>query len=249
MTNPEIPLTAEVRTSRAELEKQIQRRESELWELKKHLRRRMWLSRLCLMTGLFFLGASPLLLMLGSDSWIFVLTSALYGLLFLTLAILRQPGSLRSSIHELESEIDLLEARDAPEEERTEKLFRFYESVLRKYYDQNLSQGSWIFWLGLLCIGLGFAIVLASLILVARSTALPGQIVTATLGALSGILVNYIAVIFLRMYSETVKSSNEFHNRLVKTHQMHFGSSLAAKLENSELREETLAQMALRLIQ
>jgi len=49
------------------------------------------------------------------------------------------------------------------------------------------------------------------------------------------------------MHAETVKSLTGFHNRLVLTHYLHFGNFLLAKIENQELREKSLAQMALNL--
>ncbi|HEV2108778.1 MAG TPA: hypothetical protein VGR16_10990, partial [Thermomicrobiales bacterium] len=56
-----------------------------------------------------------------------------------------------------------------------------------------------------------------------------------------------IAVIFLRMFSETIQSMIDFHNRLVATHHVHFGNVLAAKITNEALRSETLSRMALAL--
>lgn len=49
------------------------------------------------------------------------------------------------------------------------------------------------------------------------------------------------------MYSETIKSSNEFHNRLATTHHLHFSNFLLSKIENDVLREETLAIIMRRL--
>jgi hypothetical protein len=226
------------------------RLEAELSQLRKRYKRRGFWNRLSLVTGLFFLGAAPLLYLLGANSWIFVLASALYGVIFLTLPILRPLGPLDSSIRVIESEVDLLESRDASEEERAEKFFKVHQIEIKKYYDQTLSHSAWIFWFGILCILAGFGIIVASLVLLVTRTGLglPGQVIVAVLGAVSGILANFIAVIYLKMHSETIKSLTEFHNRLVATHHLHFGNLLAAKLKNPDLREETLSEMALKLI-
>lgn len=226
------------------------RLEADLWELKRRYRSRNRWNRLSLVVGIFFLGTSPLLYPLfDADAWIFVLASALYGLAFVTLPILRPLGPLDSSIRVIESEIDLLESRDDSEEVRAEKLFKLHQIEIKKYYDQTLSHSAWIFWFGILCILVGFGLIVASLILVTRpGPGLSVQVVIAVLGVVSGLLANFVAVIYLKMHSETIRSLTEFHNRLVTTHHLHFGNVLAAKLKDPELREKTLSEMALKMI-
>ena len=76
------------------------------------------------------------------------------------------------------------------------------------------------------------------------TTNLSEKIVVAALGAVAGILANFVAIIFLRMFSATVESMTAFHVRLVGTHHLHFGNVLAARVTNPDLRDEVLADMA-----
>ena len=240
MENPALPVQP----------RQKERLEAELWELRKRHRRRGFWNRLALVAGIFFLGAAPLLYPLDeTDSWMFVAASTLYGLALVTLPILRPLAPLDSSIRAIESEIDLLESRNDPEEVRAEKLFRLQQIELKKYYDQTLSHSDWIFWFGILCILFGLGLTAVSLALVTRTgPGLAAQVVIAALGAASGLLANFVAVIYLKMHSETIRSLTRFHNRLVTTHHLHFGNLLAAKLKDPDLREKTLSEMALKLI-
>ena len=145
------------------------------------------------------------------------------------------------------NELDLLTmANDAPEQ-RAQKLLQVNQLELRRYYDQTLGQGRYLFYVGIACILLGFGVVAASLVLVREAADGPthSQLVIGILGAVGGILANFVGVIYLRMYSETVKSITTFHNRLVGTHDLYFGNLLAAKITSLTERELTLGQMAL----
>jgi hypothetical protein len=71
-------------------------------------------------------------------------------------------------------------------------------------------------WAGLTCILLGFGVIAVAFWLIrdASTDGVSEQIIVGTLGAVGGTLANFIAVIYLRMHSETVRSTTEFHNRL-----------------------------------
>jgi hypothetical protein len=74
------------------------------------------------------------------------------------------------------------------------------------------------------------------------------KILIGVLGAIGAILSNFVAVIFVKMYSETIKSLTEFHNRLVITHYLHFSNFLVSKIRDERLREETLSKLAIEII-
>src|SRR5262249_18992030 len=71
------------------------------------------------------------------------------------------------------------------------------------------------------------------------------KIVVGVVGVAGDILADFVAVIFLRMYSSTAASTREFHIRLVMTNQLFYAVVLALKIGDESLRETTLAQMAL----
>ena len=128
------------------------------------------------------------------------------------------------------------------------KLFQTHSSRLRRYYDQALHQARVIFWVGLLCLVLGFGALGAAMALVVwREDLLPelsDKVVVAALGAAGGILANFIGVVYIRMHSATIRSLSEFHNRLVATNYLHFGNFLVARIEDSATQDQALAGMA-----
>jgi TRADD-N domain-containing protein len=165
---------------------------------------------------------------------------------------------LRESVEQgrdIERELDFREVRrsighEAPEA-RAQKLFQLHSVELKRYYDQTLRQGSFIFWVGVACIALGFGIIIAGFIYLAMNdaTQVPQKIVIAIVTGIGGILANFIAVIYLRMFSTTVSSVAAFHQRLVGTHHLHFGNFLISKIgdRSAELRYKALSDMAVAL--
>jgi TRADD-N domain-containing protein len=153
---------------------------------------------------------------------------------------------LGEDILEIDNELDRLAIGDESPERRAQKPFQLHSIELKRYYDQTLRQGSHIFWVGVACIALGFGVVGLTVWLLhgLGTSPLEHQIVLGGLGAVGGILANFIAVIYLKMYSETIRSMTQFHTRLVETHHLHFGSLLAARIKDGGLRESALRAMA-----
>jgi hypothetical protein len=179
-----------------------------------------------------------------------VLIALVYGFTFL-LTPFAIPTILDTEAQDLENELDLLAIAETPtdtsREQRAEKLFKLHQFELKRYYDQTLRHSAWIFLVGISSIAVGFAIIGSTIYLVAvglTGKGLSEQIVIAAIGAVGGVLSNFIAVIYLRMHSETIKSLAEFHNRLVVTHHLHFANFLTSKIQDQPLREKTLGEMA-----
>lgn len=180
-----------------------------------------------------------------------VLSFSLISLLFTF--VIRPPHELELEIVRLENEADLLSDPSGESRERdwqrAEKLFRLNQLELDKYYRQTLRHSAWIFAIGLICLAFGFAIIGATLYTVINLKAEPDvtKIVTAVLGGISSILSSFIGAVYLRMYSDTVKSLTEFHQRLVAANRLHFGNLLVEKISEEPLHHETLAAMARQL--
>jgi hypothetical protein len=157
---------------------------------------------------------------------------------------LRYPS--KEQLQELLVRIELWE-KDIPEQQRAERLFKLHQIELKKYYDQALNQSRWVFYVGLGCLALGFLIIWGAYRIVIghdiNGTA--QKTVVAVVGAIGSLLSSFIGAIYIRMYTETLKSLTAFHDRLVKTHHMHYGAYLVAKINNMELRNRTFSQMAL----
>lgn len=154
-----------------------------------------------------------------------------------------------TELQEIVNELDLLSISYSSLEERSEKLFKHHHLELKRYYDENLKQSSWIFVVGIACILIGFAIIGITLyFLIANiSNELENKIIVASVGAIGAILSNFIAVIYLKMHSEAVKSLTEFHNRFVNTHHFYFSNFLVSKIQNKDKREDALVELALKI--
>jgi len=129
-------------------------------------------------------------------------------------------------IGEISNEIDLESIEVEPRVKRAEKLFKEHQFELQKYYNLTLNQNKWIFLGGLLCIFIGFCIVLLTFYLcfINPMISLSDKTLSLIVGGIATILTNYVAVLYLKMYSETNRSLNNFHNRLVSSNHLHFGN-------------------------
>jgi hypothetical protein len=151
-----------------------------------------------------------------------------------------------ADVQDIEFEIDLQQFEVLSRERRAEKLVRIHNLQLRRYYDLILNQNIWVFVVGITCILAGAAVIGAAFYLVLYvATDWRGQLITAALGAVSAILVNYVAAIFLRMHAGASANLGSFHSRLVDTNQVLMGNLLASRIENDPKRWETLARLAI----
>ncbi|WP_249264055.1 TRADD-N-associated membrane domain-containing protein [Bacillus wiedmannii] len=245
----------------------LSERKALLEERKKELQQKI-ASRKSLIKTYLFLGTVNTFLLLAflyysggmiKDSALGRYTEAILGLIaggMLVVSIVNFLAPLRLSsneyiteLQEIENELDLLSISHSSLEERSEKLFKHHHLELKRYYDENLKQSSWIFVVGIVCILIGFAIIGVTLyFLIANSSnELENKIIVASVGAIGAILSNFIAVIYLKMHSEAVKSLTEFHNRFVNTHHFYFSNFLVSKIQNEDKREDALIELALKI--
>jgi len=203
----------------------------------------------------FFLGAFLVIAMIAMyffmevSKTIYLMMTA-YATLILSFPFITSNRESEIQVQQIQSELDLLELDDSSLEKRSEKLFKYHQLELKKYYDQTLRHSSWIFLTGLFCIIVGFAFVGATLYLIFNNKSIEfnEKILLASVGTLSTLLSNFIGAIYLKMYSETVKSLTEFHNRLVITHHLHFGNYLTSQISDVQLREKTLSEITLKIV-
>ena len=170
-----------------------------------------------------------------------------------SLSALRDQHDLKKEMGYLADKIDLAEfTKKEEKEKRAYNLFKLNGRELQRYYDQALWQRSSVFVLGVVCILGGFASIAWAFVVIGGLGAtgdLNDKIVVAVLGGTGAILADFVAVIFLRMFSRIVKSTVEFHLRLVGTHHAHFGSVLASRIEdNPTMTNETLQKLAVALV-
>ncbi|WP_052675979.1 TRADD-N-associated membrane domain-containing protein [Paenibacillus sp. IHBB 10380] len=227
--------------------------QEELTLLEKRKRRKKQINRLIMLMFCFvlILIIVSFLFSLGMDSKTNTISAIGLGIatfMYPIMVIIDPSSQFDKQIFDIKNEIDLLRIGTDSMELRAEKQFRVHQSEIKRYYDQSLSQSKWIFLVGIISLVAGMAIIILTLVLVFNGSESGNNVIIATTGGITGILTNFIAVIFLKMYSETVKSLNIFHNRLVATHHLHFSNFLISQIFDESLRERTWAKLALSTI-
>lgn len=155
---------------------------------------------------------------------------------------------VNEEIKEVSDELDYLNSENQSEEIKSEKKFKMYQNELQKYYSQNLSHSQKIFWVGIISVILGFGIIGYTLWIISSNEKIDNSIQLMITGGIGGILSNFIGVVYLKMYSETLKVLTEFHNKLVYTQNLHFTNCLLAKVDTKELKEEILKESILLIV-
>jgi hypothetical protein len=153
---------------------------------------------------------------------------------------------LEAITEELQFEIDLLKYPVQNWEIRAEKTLLQNDKRLRRYYDQNLGENNKLFYVGILCIILGTAILGATLYTVYALSAasMDAKIIVASLGAVGSLLTNYVAAIYLKLHAAASRNLGTFHGRLVDTHQVLLASMIASRIDDDAKRWGTYANVA-----
>ena len=145
---------------------------------------------------------------------------------------------------EINDEIELLEILENFDKKNTEIYaeirFRKYEKEMKRYHDINLISFKILLPIGIIIIFFGIGIIIGSIILFF----LQKDKLQIIIGPISGILTNFVGAIFIKMYTETVKSSLKFHNKLVNSSSKFFSNVLISKIKNQDLQDKTLSEVA-----
>jgi len=205
---------------------------------------------ICIVIGLFYMlfGLGISLQIRMEHSGMMILMTSLFGVLIILMPYITPNQRLTTMIYDIEREIDLLQSDDSLKN-RSETLFKQHDLQLKRYYDLNLRQNSFVFWVGISCITLGFVFIGITLYLISGNM-LGGpqnKIIVAATGALAGILSNFIGAIYLKMHTNSINSLTEFHNRIVNTHHFYFSNFLISQITDEHKRQETLANLALNI--
>lgn len=128
---------------------------------------------------------------------------------------------------------------------RAEKLFRMNQKELMRYYTMNLAQTKFLSIPGIVMIVAGIAIVLISCIIY---TSLESDKMLLIVGNISGIIVDFIGAIFIKMYTQNLEAAVKFHAKFAESNNLLLANSIANKIENIDLREQTLSDISKRII-
>lgn len=128
---------------------------------------------------------------------------------------------------------------------RAEKMFRMNQNELMRYYDMNLSQTKFLSGLGIMMIIFGILIVVASLYMY---MSMDTDKVLLFVGSLSGIVVDFIGAIFIKMYTKNIEAAVKFHAKFAESNNLLLANSIANKIEDDKIRENTLSEISKSII-
>jgi len=124
---------------------------------------------------------------------------------------------------------------------RAEKLFKMNQKELMRYYDMNLAQTKFLSVLGIVMVISGIIIVAVSLYLY---TYIEMDKALLVVGNVSGIIVDFVGAVFIKMYTQNVEAAVKFHAKFAESNNLLLANSIANKIECEELREKTLSEIA-----
>jgi hypothetical protein len=67
-------------------------------------------------------------------------------------------------------------------------------------------------------------------------------------GSLSGIVVDFIGAVFIKMYTKNVEAAVKFHARFAKGNNLLLANLIANKIEDDKIREDTLSEISKNII-
>lgn len=207
-------------------------------------------SRFVPIIGIVFFLAGLAFWYFGQGSIFFLYLGIIYLLVAITFPLFPITESVSTEIEALESELILQSTGVDAVEQRAERLFRAHEIDLKRYYQQTLRHSNIISFVGIICLIAGFAIIGFSfyLIWINPNIDLNNKLILSTYGITSGILTNFVAILYLKMFSETIKSLTVFHQKLVSTNHLHFASFLISKISNDADRDKANFEIASHIV-
>ena len=128
---------------------------------------------------------------------------------------------------------------------RAEKLFRMNQKELMRYYTMNLTQTKFLSILGIVMILAGIVIALISCVIY---ISVESDKMLLVIGNISGIIVDFIGAIFIKMYTQNLEAAVKFHAKFAESNQLLLANSIANKIENANLREQTLSDISKEIV-
>lgn len=243
-------------------------------DLKMRLRRTdYWMYTSALLTIFFvtlaIIGAAVPSEKLGFGGTAFLVGGLFYATIAAIWALSR--FSLRAEIaNEIErAEIDLELSQGQPvgsSQERAEKLFRLNQTDVTAYYQLMLNHNKVSFAVGLLCIAAGLAVAVVTMLVITGDieTAIGDTAIgangeplgdpdfikglVAAVGAVSAIMVQFVAAIYLRMQVQASRGLSEFHERMVRTSDLFLANVIVERMDDSDDKQTTISKLALSIV-
>lgn len=67
-------------------------------------------------------------------------------------------------------------------------------------------------------------------------------------GSLSGIIVDFIGAVFIKMYTKNIEAAVKFHATFAESNNLLLANSIANKIEDEKIREDTLSEISKNIV-
>ncbi|MGK7376385.1 hypothetical protein ACSFXN_01010 [Planococcus sp. 1R117A] len=253
-------------TGLTEEKEELKRREyflkSRRKEIRKYARWHRWLRRILIALGAFSLLFSIFVFDLAINNGPFAspgglfqnpritrILIILFGLFMLLISMVPVRNAFQIERQAIDHELEMIRIGVYSIEARAETLFKQHHLELKRYYDEALSENSWLYKIGVVCLTLGFVIIgITFYFFYTQKFDVESEIIIAILGGVSAIATDFVAAVYIKMHSETIKTLTQFHNRFVNTHHFYFGNFLISKIKNEDKRDAAIVKLALSII-
>jgi hypothetical protein len=136
-----------------------------------------------------------------------VLVFAVIGAIVAVLQVRVTSEQLRQS----REKIDQAESRVAEQPEKAKPAWDLARATLEAYFNRNLSQVTWIFWLSVTVMFIGFIIVGLG---IAQAIQSPNILGPAAIASIAGIITEFIGATFLFIYRSTIQQAIDYSQTL-----------------------------------
>jgi len=134
---------------------------------------------------------------------------------------------LESDQRQVEYEIAVVHSKP---EDKAETLYLKHQFELKRYYDQTLRHGDYVFYVGVLGLIASLIIVgMAFWLIKEEETTLGVDITVAALAAVGALFSNSFVVLYRQMHGAALDAVTDFHQRLVDDNELHFANLLATQ--------------------
>lgn len=164
------------------------------------------------------------------------------GVVTLVVFVIKQIQTWRRD-KRTDEKVDKAEERVIEHPGKPELAWDLARTKLESYLDRNLSQGRSIFWLTVVVMASGFALISYAIY---KAVEAQGNITIAVVGSASGVLVSFIGGSFLVVYRSILTQSKEYVTVLERINAVGMAVQVLSGIpdENAELKHKTTALLA-----
>jgi hypothetical protein len=149
------------------------------------------------------------------------------------------------SISKVSSErVTQAESRVDAQPEKAKPAWDLARVTLEAYFNRNLAQIAWIFWLSVVTMMIGFATIIWG---VSRALQFPSALEPAKIASLAGIITEFIGATFLFIYRSTIRQANYYSKTLERINSvgmaMQILDTIPDKYTPDDLKSKTKASL------